>query len=175
MRQKIDVEEVQKVFRLKDGHLERLNRHYLNGKWTVVKNKSNSDTGYCQIKFNGMRIYYHAIVWALTTGEDIPEGIQIDHINGNRIDNRFENLRLSTNRENGQNMKVHRAGKLVGCSFDKVRGMYTTSIQIGGTRITLGRYDTEEEAHNVYVRACEHIEEYVDNASFRELIKQDQE
>ena len=35
----IDVEELKKVFRIKDGNLERLNYHYPNGKWTVVENK----------------------------------------------------------------------------------------------------------------------------------------
>lgn len=169
-RQEIDVEELRKVFRLKDGKLERL-RSYPNTKWAVVKNNGNNGVGYCSVRFNSMRIYYHTIVWILTTGEDIPEGIQIDHINGNRIDNRFENLRLVTDRENSQNMKVHRQGKLVGCYFDKCKGKYIAYIKIGKKYIHLGLYNTEEEAHNIYVSACKHIEEYVDNASFRELIK----
>ena len=168
-RQEIDVEELRKVFRLKDGKLERL-RSYPSIKWTVVENNGTND-GYCNVRFNSMRIYYHTIVWILSTGEDIPEGIQIDHINGNRIDNRFENLRLVTDRENNQNRKVHRKGKLVGCSFHKPMNKYRASIWIGKKCSHLGYYDTEEEAHNIYVRACKHIEEYVDNDSFRELIK----
>ncbi len=172
-RQEIDVEELKKVFRLKDGKLERL-RSYPSIKWVVVENKG-TNSGYCNVRFNGMRIYYHTIVWILTTGEDIPEGMQIDHINCNRIDNRFENLRLVTNRENNQNMKVHRKGKLVGCSFHKRAKKYRAQIVIGKKHVHLGLYATEEEAHSIYVRACKYIEEYTDRASFRELINKDQE
>lgn len=171
-RKPIDVEELKKVFRIKDGTLERL-RSYPSTKWVVVKNNSSSN-GYCNVRFNSMRIYYHTIVWILTTGEDIPEGMQIDHINGNRIDNRFENLRLVNQRVNTQNKKAHRQGKLVGCYFDKCRGGYSAKIQIGKKSIFLGRYATEEEAHSIYVNACKLIEEYTDNASFRELVNKDQ-
>ncbi len=174
MRQKINVEELKKVFRLKDGNLERFDSYHSSKGWGIVKNKGNAYDGYCQVRFNSMRIYYHTIVWLLSTGEDIPEGVQIDHINCNRIDNRFENLRLVTDRENMQNMKVHREGKLVGCSFHKRMNKYMARIVIGKKLIHLGYYDTEEEAHNAYVSACKYIEEYVDSASFRELIKQDQ-
>ena len=174
MRQEIDVEELKKVFRLKDGNLERL-RSYPSTKWAVVKNNGNNGSGYCSVRFNSMMIYYHTIVWILSTGEDIPEGIQIDHINGNRIDNRVENMRLVTHRENNQNKEVHREGQLFGCSFHKRDKKYMAQIQVGNKRVHLGCYATEEEAHNIYVSACKHIEEYVDSASFRELIKQDQE
>ena len=175
MRKKIDVDELRKVFRLKDGNLERLDLYHSSKGWAVVKNNGNNGVGYCSVRFNSMRIYYHTIVWILTTGEDIPKGVQIDHINGNKIDNRFENLRLVTARENQQNQKVHRKGKLVGTHFDKHAGKYTAQIWIDKKRVFLGCYDTEEEAHNIYVSACKHIEEYVDTASFRELINKDQE
>lgn len=171
-RKPIDVEELKKVFRLKDGTLERL-RSYPSTKWVVVKNNGTSN-GYCSVRFNSMRVFYHTIVWVLTTGEDIPEGMQIDHINGNRIDNRFENLRLVNQRVNTQNKKVHRQGKLVGCYFDKCEGRYKAQIQIGKKVIHLGYYATEEEAHNIYVNACKLTEEYTDNASFRELVNKDQ-
>ena len=174
MRKEIDVEELKKVFRLKGGNLERFDSYHNNKGWVIVKN-NGTNNGYCNVRFNNMRIYYHTIVWILTTGEDIPTGMYIDHINGNRVDNRFENLRLVNDRENTQNRKVHRKGKLVGCSFHKPMNKYIAKIQIGKKYIFLGYYNTEEEAHNIYVSACKHIEEYVDNASFRELINKDQE
>ena len=175
MGKKIDVEKLKEMFRLKDGNLERLDRRFnKEGKWVVVQNKGNAKGGYCQVKFNGKNIRYHAVIWILLTGENIPKGYTLDHINGNRVDNRIENLRLVTQRENTQNRKEHRKGKLVGCYFKKLAGRYESKINIEGKQIYLGLYATEEEAHNAYVSACEHIEEYVDNASFRELIKQDQ-
>lgn len=173
MRKEIDIDALRKVFRLKDGNLERLNLKFKGGKWTVVENKDNNSKGYCQVEFNGRVVFYHAIVWILVTGEDIPEGVQIDHINGNRVDNRVENMRLVTNRVNCQNKKVHRNGQLFGCSFDKRTDKYRASIQISGKLIFLGYYDTEQEAHEAYKIACQHMVEYVDNDSFRELIKKE--
>ena len=170
-RKPIDVEELKKVFRINDkGKLEKL----YCGRWKEVPVVSNHDHGYCRVGFNSMRVCYHTIVWILTTGEDIPEDMVIDHINGNKLDNRIENLRLVNQRVNTQNKKAHRQGKLVGCYFDKCRDRYKAQVQIGKKAIYLGRYATEEEAHNIYVNACEHIEEYVDDDSFRELVNKAQ-
>ena len=172
-RKPIDVNELRKVFRLKDGKLERYHcwKKSKRSTWKTVESKGTNN-GYCRAGFNGKTMLYHVIVLILTTGEDIPEGMDIDHINGNRVDNRIENLRLVTSRGNSQNMKVHRKGKLVGCSFNKLRGKYMAHIQIREKLIHLGCYITEEEAHNAYVSACKYIEEYVDAGSFRELVKE---
>jgi len=174
-RKQIDVEELKKVFRIRNGNLERINYHYTNGKWAVVNNKKNHTGGYCQVRFNVRMVLYHVIVWILSTGKDIPQGMEIDHINGNKIDNRIENLRLVTARQNQQNQKKHREGQLVGCYFDKSNGKYQARIKISGKTIYLGRYKTEQEAHKAYKIACKHITNYVDNDSFRELIKKEME
>jgi len=172
-RKPIDVEELKKVFRIKNGNLERLNYHYPNGKWTVVENWGNQSAGYCQVGFNGGRVMYHNIIWILSTGKDIPSGLEIDHINGNRLDSRMENLRLVTRRENNQNMKVHRDGKLCGITIQNSK--YKAQILINSKLIYLGYYETEQEAHEAYKIACKHIRNYVDNESFRELIKKEME
>ena len=181
VRKQIDVEELKKVFRIRNGNLERLNPHFKGGKWTVVKNWRNHSDGYCQVWFNGIRIFYHAIIWILSTGKDIPQGLEIDHINGNKIDNRMENMRLVTNRGNSQNKEIHRAGRLTGTYYnkiyhnDKIYHYWKSQIKIDKTRIGLGYYETEQEAHRAYTIACKHIADYVDNKSFRELIKKEME
>ena len=172
-RKPIDVEELKKVFRIRNGNLERLNYHYPNGKWKVVENKINDGQGYCHVNFNGTMVFYHTIIWILSTGNDIPEGMQIDHINGDKLDNRIENLRLVTTRQNQQNQKKHRAGQLVGCYFNK--GKHQAQIKISGKMIYLGLYKTEQEAHKAYEIACKHITDYVDSDSFREFIKKSME
>ena len=174
-RKPIDVEELKKTFRIRNGNLERIDYRYKNGKWTVFNNKKNHNEGYCTVKFNGTDILYHVIIWILSTGKDIPHGMEIDHINGNKIDNRIENLRLVTRRQNQQNRKTHRAGQLVGCYFHKSSGKYQAQIGIGEKRVWLGRYKTEQEGHEAYTIACKHITNYVDNDSFRELIKKEME
>jgi hypothetical protein len=174
-RKPIDVDELKKVFRINNGKLERIDLRRTDGKWKVVDNKKNHTGGYCQVGFNGRMIKYHVIIWILSTGKDIPEGMDIDHINGNEIDNRIENLRLVTRRQNQQNRKTHRAGRLVGASYRKGHNDWKSQIEIDKTCITIGYYKTEQEAHEAYKIACKYITNYVDNESFRELIKKEME
>lgn len=58
--------------------------------------------GYRYIQIGSKRIGEHRFVWEAFNGE-IPEGMEIDHINTNRADNRLENLRLVTISENRRN------------------------------------------------------------------------
>ncbi len=79
-----------------------------------IKNKDTRDS--IQFMFRGVRYLGHRVAWFLITGEqpDI-----VDHISGDRHDNRFINLRSVTTSENGQNQKRHRNGSTPGVSFDK--------------------------------------------------------
>ena len=174
-RKPIDVEELKKTFRINNGKLERIDLRRTDGKWKVVENKSNNGHGYCYVCFNGRRVAYHAIVWILSTGKDIPQGMEIDHINGNEIDNRIENLRIVTRRENQQNRKKHRAGRLVGASYRKGHNDWQSQIVIDKNCISIGYYKTEQEAHEAYKIACKYIAKYTDNDSFRELIRKEME
>lgn len=173
MRKPINVEELKRTFRIRDGNLERINLRRKDGTWKPVKLRVNHSDGYCQVGFNGKMIYYHVIIWILSTGKDVPSNLQIDHINGNKIDNRIENLRLVTNRVNGQNRKEHRNGKLQGCYYRKLIKKYVGQIKVSGKKIHIGHFATEQEAHEAYKIACKHIKSYVDNESFRELINKE--
>jgi hypothetical protein len=77
----------------------------------------------------------------------------IDHINGNRDDNRIENLREVTVRENMQNMKTHREGKLVGAHKRK-NNKWESHIKINGKIIYLGTFDSDKEASDKYWEAA---------------------
>ena len=101
--------------------------------------------------------------------------MEIDHINGNKIDNRIENLRLVTHRKNQQNRKTHRAGRLTGTCYDKIRHNWKSTIQINKTNIAIGYYKTEQEAHEACKIACKYIAKYTDNDSFRKLIEKEME
>jgi len=167
-----DIDNLRKTFRYNNGKLERLNRrgNPQNPKWGEVNNIANNSYGYCCVRFNHNTYMYHSIIWTLYYNENIPEWLEIDHINGNRVDNRIENLRLVTTRQNLQNMNIHRKGKLVGFRYSKCDNVYVAQIMINKKHITLGRFKTKETAHEVYKIACNNIDRYKDNESFRKLV-----
>lgn len=82
-------------------------------------------------------------------GKPLP-GFVIDHINGDGLDNRRENLRVVTNSDNMINRYTHRAGKLYGTYFNKQRKKWEAKITINKKRKIIGFYNTELEAHLAY-------------------------
>lgn len=96
------------------------------------------------------------IIWILHNKKSIPEGMVIDHINGNRLDDRPENLRCVTRKVNAQNITKPRKGsksQLLGVSSDKREGMWRARIFKAGKLICLGSFSDPQEAHEVYVKA----------------------
>lgn len=83
---------------------------------------------------------------------DIPSGYVIDHINGNKFDNRICNLRLATIKENNANRSSKTGSSSIykGVSFDSSRGKWISSIQIDGKTKHIGRFDNEREAAVAY-------------------------
>ncbi len=109
--------------------------------------------GYRFITINQHRYYAGRLAFLFVYGR-WPEPM-IDHINGVKDDDRIENLREVTSRENGQNLRKHRDGKLVGATF-RSRGYknpWQSSIKVLGQSIFLGDFATEYEAHEAYVVA----------------------
>lgn len=77
-------------------------------------------------------------------------GLEIDHINGNPLDNRRGNIRIVSRRMNALNRKCHRSGKHIGSRFMKGRNRWVTSIRVNGDRKYIGCFETEEEASAKY-------------------------
>lgn len=106
--------------------------------------------GYYRIKIKGKTYLNHRIVWALTNNAD-PGAWQIDHIDGNRVNNNPANLRLATCRTNSQN-KLNRSRHGIGVK--KHYGSYQAKIRVNGIAITLGTFSTAEEASMAYQEAA---------------------
>lgn len=80
----------------------------------------------------------------------------IDHINGDRFDNRIANLREATPAENVQNIRKAPSNSshgFLGASFDKEKNKWRARIRVNGKKISLGRYNTPEEASSAYIDA----------------------
>lgn len=102
----------------------------------------------------------HRMIWEQAHGA-IEEEVQIDHINGNTLDNRLENLRLVTNRENAYNRRKRREGKttsqFVGVSWKRDERKWYAQIFINGKAHSLGRFTSEIEASKAYQAALEQL------------------
>jgi hypothetical protein len=143
----LDAWEVNKTFRLNNGVLER----YLpTGKWRKV-NISPDRSGYKRIRINNRQYLLHRILWVLRNNKDIPNGMEIDHINGIKSNNSLDNLRIVSREENQQNRKCHRRGKLLGTTYLKRKKSWQAQINIEGKTKYLGCFKTEQEAHQAYI------------------------
>jgi len=117
---------------------------------------STRANGYVRVKIDYMDIYAHHIVWALSYGE-WPES-DIDHINCNRSDNRVENLRLATKKQN-QGNKCKKAGKTLPKGVQHVArtGRYQAFIQSDRKSCNLGTFDTPDDASRAYAAAARRV------------------
>lgn len=108
--------------------------------------------GYVVITISGTKHKAHRLAWRMFHGTE-PDG-QIDHINGNRADNRIENLRVVTHEVNVHNRRSanrnSRTG-LLGASPGKTGFVATISAQ--GQRHHLGTFATPEAAQAAYKKA----------------------
>lgn len=101
----------------------------------------------------------HRIIWEMVNGY-IPDGMEIDHINGKRDDNRLSNLRLVTRRENMRNRKRHsnNTSGYIGVGVHKKSGKFQSRVyDLNGLRKHLGLFDTAEEAHQAYLIATQSL------------------
>lgn len=112
--------------------------------------------GYRDLRLFNRTYPAHRIAWLICHG-CMPAG-QIDHINGDRSDNRISNLREVTSQENTQNQRVARKDNkhagLIGAGFHKASGKFRARIGLAnGRQQHLGLFDTAQAAHQAYLQA----------------------
>lgn len=119
----------------------------------IIRKPGRKDIPYIKLTFNGKDFRAHIIAWAIMTGE-MPT-CQIDHINGQKDDNRWENLRLATNRENCCNKGPSKNNKsgYKGVSKKNKRS-WVAVIHTNSRQIRLGTFSTPEEAAVAYNKAA---------------------
>jgi len=127
-------------------------------KWATQK---NAKTSYAIHVFapNGCKkttLYMHRSILGAKKGEEI------DHIDGNGLNNQKSNLRFVTRRQNQQNRHCIKSSRFVGVTWNKRACRWQAQITVGRRNErcrnkNLGCFSTEEEAHQQYVKACEQL------------------
>lgn len=109
--------------------------------------------GYVVITINKKRHKAHRLAWLWMHGA-WPE-IAIDHINGERTDNRISNLREANWSENQHNRRLQRNNKsgYPGVSWDRHACKWRAGIRVNALSQNLGGYDTKEEAYAAHLKA----------------------
>ena len=92
---------------------------------------------------NVYKLFQHQLIYYVSTGEIVE---QIDHINGDKSDNRIINLRGVTQNENQQNRKTSKG-------YYKRYNKWTSRITFDKKVVYLGHFDTELEARQAYLDA----------------------
>lgn len=145
-------------------------------KWHVSPGKAGNKYAGCGIWQKGKNYTKNVPMHRMIMNVTDPK-IQVDHIDGNGLNNQRSNLRLATNQQNsfGSRKSFNKlySSKYKGVSFDKSREKWAAKIQINRKYKYLGRYETELEAAQAYnVAAVRHFGEYakINDLSDNELI-----
>ncbi|HGF7373652.1 TPA: HNH endonuclease [Vibrio cholerae] len=129
----------------------------ISGDFTVIKKYNTlykvGDTplsvnkdGYLQLRINKKMYVQHRLAWLYMTGF-FPDG-DIDHINHDRLDNRFCNLRVVTKDENNRNMSMRHSNTsgVTGVSLHRATGSWCAEIKHKGKKVYLGLYKDINDA-----------------------------
>ncbi|WWD11038.1 HNH endonuclease [Escherichia phage Phagiculus] len=109
--------------------------------------------GYKRFYHAGKRLSNHIVIWNIVNGE-IPKGMEIDHINHDRSENRIENLRLVSRQENAKNKGIYKSNTsgFSGVTIEK-NGKFKARISVSGKRVALGTYIDFNDACNAIMKA----------------------
>lgn len=113
--------------------------------------KSN---GYIALSIDGQKYFAHRLAWLYVYGE-FPKH-DVDHIDGDRANNKIENLRDVTRSVNLQNLKAaksHNKSTGVLGAYLHISGKFMSRIQVNKKDVYLGLFETAEQAQQAYLTA----------------------
>lgn len=116
-------------------------------------------SGYLKIRIDGKHYFAHRVAWLYFYG--VPPVSGIDHINGNKLDNRMSNLREANQKQNGHNRRVASVNNKLGfLGVYQKRNKFVASIRVDGKLKQIGTFLTPEEAHEAYLKAKRQLHEF---------------
>jgi hypothetical protein len=134
--------ETGKLFWLECEEVHRSGRAAHNKEAFTPKTKH----GYLHGSIDGKKLYSHRVAWAIYHGA-WPQK-QVDHINGDRADNRISNLREVSNAENAKNrgLMPHNKSGVCGVYWCKANQNWVASIKMDGKNKHLGSFSDISDA-----------------------------
>lgn len=140
------IKELESIFRLdlKTGLLKRINQIQTR------KEQNNRKNEYRYISINGIQYFEHRLIWMLANQQQIPLGMDVDHINRDKLDNRPVNLRLATPTQNKANTGKQRNNSTGYKGVFNDKGKFRAKIKANGIQRFLGSYSTAEAAAAAY-------------------------
>lgn len=108
---------------------------------------------------NRKRFWMHRVIMERILGRLLNEDELVDHINGNGLDNRRQNIRLATTAQNNVNSR-RRSDNVSGHKgvyWRKDKKKWCAEIHAYGKKTRLGYFDTLEDAHQAYCRAAKEL------------------
>lgn len=152
--------------------------HYCpeTGKWTWLRSLSwrkpegseagdPTSHGYIRIGIDGMRYRAHRLAWLYMTGEWPTD--RVDHRDTDPANNRWHNLRIATNAQNGANAKISRRNTsgVKGVHWASREAKWVATLCVRGRTVCLGYYDDLADAAEAYrLGAAEHFGEFARSA-----------
>jgi hypothetical protein len=103
--------------------------------------------GYIRVGYRKKLYYAHRIIWEIHNGA-IPEGMLLDHIDGNGLNNKIENLRLVDHIGNKKNLPINyrNTSGVTGVYWNKQRNAWDSKLNLEGKSLNLGRYRLKKDA-----------------------------
>lgn len=149
MTKPIDAERMRHLFRYEDGQL--ICRVSRKGGTRVgdVAGSLHKPTGYLRVRVDGQEYKVSRIIYAMHYGD--PGSLLIDHIDQDKTNNRIENMRVVTNKENRRNLTKNTGNTsgYTGVVWHKSSQKWNAQIRVNGKHIHLGTFSKIEDAATV--------------------------
>lgn len=147
--------QLHEMFEYKDGNLIYKIKPAQCAKIGDVAGSVDKINGYVRTIIKRKKYQAHRLIYIYHNG-DIPNGMQIDHINQIKDDNKIENLRLATISQNNSNRPKHKnnTSGFKGVCWNKQHKKWIAHIKYNNKKIHLGCSDTPEGAYELYKQAA---------------------
>jgi len=144
-QKQLDYQLYSELFYYEDGELYR--RKASGSAPSGGRLKSVTSDGYIATRIEGRHVTAHRIIWTMHN-HDIHDGMQIDHIDGNRMNNDISNLRCVTHQDNTKNssLRSDNRSRVVGVSWFKATSRWIVDIGVDGRKKHIGYFINKDDA-----------------------------